>query len=458
MGSIQNAKKVPRHPYMAINDWSNIHCDAYQSDTYTCTGPGNSENFARYPLPHEEEVSITLLFELQKGNIITVGHWTDNNVINYELLLIDKNNFNVLTSYQFSNKGAGLNLTGGYFYIDNKNRIVTAMNNTIYFIILDYGAPDTDGIFNPQFYEDPDEYSLTVSQGDIVSVLPDWYGNYWAVTSNGFVWVQNSFDSNPYVMELSGEEIANSIAIDETGGVFVVSDHAMYRFDYANLRDNNTYTWRESYDRGINTKFPKPGQFSIGSGTTPTLLDLDNAQYVAITDNAEPQMNIVVYRREADLDPSISRVVITQPVFEKFGCNENSLIGTAGSYIAENNYGNSVREYTEKTQTLPGLTMLSVSESKILWDNETIRIPSVVSKASIPDGLIYTYTLSVEEDGTNNWYFSTVDFATGTENSSVLLGQGEDYNNFYSGITLDPETGDALIPVVGGIVKIINEN
>ena len=32
-------------------------------------------------------------------------------------------------------------------------------------------------------------------------------------------------------MRLSGEGISNSFAVDETGGVYIVSDRALYRFD-----------------------------------------------------------------------------------------------------------------------------------------------------------------------------------------------------------------------------------
>ena len=50
--------------------------------------------------------------------------------------------------------------------------------------------------------------------------------------------------------------------------------------------------WSATYDRGTRQK---PGQLSQGSGTTPTLIGKD---LVAITDNAEPRMNVLFYKRD----------------------------------------------------------------------------------------------------------------------------------------------------------------
>ena len=89
----------------------------------------------------------------------------------------------------------------------------------------------------------------------------------------------------------TNEQITNSFAVDETGGVYIVSDAALYRFD-AGAGGTPAVTWREEY---ANSGVRKPGQVSPGSGTTPTLV---GSKYVAITDNADP-MNVVVYRRAA---------------------------------------------------------------------------------------------------------------------------------------------------------------
>ena len=81
--------------------------------------------------------------------------------------------------------------------------------------------------------------------------------------------------------------------------------------------------WRAAYDRGSEQK---PGQLSQGSGTTPTLLP---GGLVAITDNAEPRMHVVVLRRRT------ARRCASGPVFgDDEGATENSLVvvGPAASW------------------------------------------------------------------------------------------------------------------------------
>src|SRR5207245_5094312 len=87
----------------------------------------------------------------------------------------------------------------------------------------------------------------------------------------------------------AGEEIENSFAVGPDG-VFIVSDHAMYGFTADAASGAPEIGWREVYDRGTRRKV---GQIDQGSGTTPTLL---GEERVAIGDNAEPRLNVLLYR------------------------------------------------------------------------------------------------------------------------------------------------------------------
>src|SRR5207302_1485699 len=87
----------------------------------------------------------------------------------------------------------------------------------------------------------------------------------------------------------TGEQIGNSFASDETGGVYIVTDTALYRF-VAGTDGAPVLSWRSSYP---NDGIAKPGQTEVGSGTTPTVMTNGD---VAITDNADP-IDVVVFRR-----------------------------------------------------------------------------------------------------------------------------------------------------------------
>ncbi len=175
-------------------------------------------------------------------------------------------------------------------------------------------------------------------QGDkIVSAIPDFSGRIWFVTVTGVVGTVDPA-TGTVRSHATGEEIANSFGVDETGAVYVVTKTALYRFD-ARADGSPAVTWREQYR---NSGITKPGQVDAGSGTTPTVMA---GGRVAITDNADP-MNVVVYRKAARVTGR--RLICEQPVFAKgASATDNSLIAARDSLIVENNYG-----YTGPTSTM----------------------------------------------------------------------------------------------------------
>ena len=90
------------------------------------------------------------------------------------------------------------------------------------------------------------------------------------------------------------------MSTDETGGMYVVSTHALYRLD-AKRRGAKRGTPKRHVARGVRPWQPtKPGNLSQGSGTTPTLI---GKKWVAINDNADPKTQVVVYDRRRAAGP-----------------------------------------------------------------------------------------------------------------------------------------------------------
>ena len=236
------------------------------------------------------------------------------------------------------------------------------------------------------------DYDLTaaVPQGDkIVSALPDWSGRIWFASANGVVGYIEPASGAVHSLD-THEKIGNSFAVDETGGVYVVSDAAMYRF-VPGPGGAPVASWRSTYPNDGTTK---PGQTEVGSGTTPTVMT--TGPYVAITDNADP-IDIVVYRqatRALRCAPS--------PVFSKGASDtDQSLIAAGNALIAENNYGYSGPAATENGKTTtPGLERVDVnaggSGCHKVWHSDEIA-PTVVPKVSLANGLVYTYTKPADE-------------------------------------------------------------
>ena len=209
------------------------------------------------------------------------------------LHLLDPQTLDTLAKYDLPPRQPGANSPttvftdfagGGYFYLDDQDRAIVPTTTRHVFVMAE---PATDG---GDFTLERD-YDLTaaVPDGDkIISALPDWGGRLWFASTMGVVgWVDR--ESGELHSLDTGEPIGNSFAVDETGGVYVVTDAALYRF-VAGSDGKPQITYRRVYE---NTGVQKHRQTPKGSGTTPTLTP---TALVAITDNADP-MNITVYRK-----------------------------------------------------------------------------------------------------------------------------------------------------------------
>ncbi|MDX6648441.1 MAG: hypothetical protein QOJ97_392 [Solirubrobacteraceae bacterium] len=437
--SLLDAPTPPRHPFMAPNDRSNLHDDAYQTDTTNGPGPlgRNMERISTSNLG----VCGSVTFD-SKGRIVTVCVGAARPT----LKLLDPRTLDTLASYDPPpRQSPPLNLFqdftgGGYFYLDQRDRAILPTTTRHIYVVGQTAEPAF------RLERDYDVSATLASDDKIVSALPDWAGRIWYATVRGVVGVVDPATGAAKVFDTK-EPIGNSHAVDESGGVYIVTDGALYRFD-ADSTGAPRVTWRQPYP---NVGEVKPGQTEKGSGTTPTLMGRD---YVSITDNADP-MNVVVYRRAKAVTGS--RLVCSQPVFQRgSGSTDNSLIGTATSMVVENNYG-----YTGPAATTGGTTAAGVERVDIdadgrgchtVWRSQE-RSPSVVPKLSLENGLVYLYTKEADPNGDDPWYLTAVDFRTGRTVWKRLSGRGLGFNNNYAPVTLGPE-GTAYVGALGGLVAL----
>ncbi len=457
---------------MAPNPRNNIHDDPYMSDTYRLGGPlGDGPEIST--LFSRECGSVT--FD-SAGRIVTVCVGLDRTV----LALLDPHSLRTLAAMPLplrNTVSAGGIFTdfsgGGYFYLDDHNRVVVPTYDHHILVI---------SITNGPGFAVSRDYDLSghlAADEGIVSALPDWSGRIWFVSRKGEIGTIDRRNGRVRTMRLGGEGISNSFAVDESGGVYVVSDKALYRFD-ANSNGGPRVSWRVVYP---NSGIHKPGQSDAGSGTTPTLM---GKSWVAITDNADP-MDVVVYRRAIKLRgrkrakkrarpagrrkaKAKARIVCAAPVFAPgAGSTDNSLIGTSRSLVAENNYGYTISGANlAGTISSPGLTRIDVVKKKrakkgrhrrkerfrcrTAWTSDE-RAPSVVPKLSLANGLVYTYTRAPRSDGLNAWYLTALDYRSGRTVYRRLAGTGFGFNNNYAPVTLGPD-GTAYVGVLGGLVEL----
>lgn len=436
----------PRHPFMAANERSNLHDDAYQTDTYRGYGPLGRGGISVTSSPPFISVCGSVTFD-SKGRIVTVCVGIGSTIMR----ILDPHSLKELASYTLPARnllgGGGGNpfqnfTGGGYFYLDDKDRAVLGSSDHHLFVVQDL----TDGAPGLKLVRDVDLNSAMAPTDGIVSVLPDWSGRIWFITKAGVVGTVDSRTSAVKSLD-THEPIGNSFAVDSDGGVLIVTDAALYRFDAA-PDGSPKVTWREGY---ANTGEQKPGQSQAGSGTTPTLMGSD---LVSITDNADP-INVVVYNRTPGFKGN--REVCRQPVFAKGASStDQSLIGTARSMVVENNYGyQGPQSVLAGLTTRPGLARVDLDADgkgcHVVWTSNEIA-PSVVPKLSLGAGLVYTYT---KPGGSPDdpWYLTALDFSTGRTVFKALAGVGIGFNNNYAPVTL-AEDGTAYVGVLGGLVAL----
>lgn len=440
---------APQNPFMAPNPFSNIHNDAWMTDSYPATpGPlGKSLN----PTSEAKSPAVcgSLAFD-SRSRIVSV---CPSAGFPPQARIIDANTLATIASYDLPNamdppgtKTYQNFSGGGYFFLDDKDQIwVPTKTDHIY--VVGESADGGSLVLRR-------DYDLTgvldTANERITSALPDFSGLLWFVTKqNGKVGTVNTKTGAIHVRRLD-EEIENSFAI---GGrsAYIVSDKRMYRFK---ARKNGApyVVWKHGYP---NSGIVKPSQVDAGSGTTPTIM---KGGYVAITDNADP-MNVVVYRNRKRLRHGRKRVLCKVPVFEKgASATENTIIGSGNALLVENNYGyQDPFSLNSGAVTEPGFARVDVDSGgkgcHRVWTNRDARAPSVVPKLSAKTGLVYTYTRPPDPSGAEGYYWTAIDFRTGKTVWNRFAGAGLLFNNNYAGIALGAD-GTEYLAVIGGILAL----
>ncbi|WP_328877137.1 hypothetical protein [Streptomyces sp. NBC_00299] len=465
-------EQPPQHPYMAANGRSGMHADAWGSATYPWSGPlGNAPEVSSEKMAALGGECANVTFD-RAGRIVTVcGTFTG-----FLVKLLDPRTLATLAEYKLPQRPSTVEAItrldfsrifkdtsgGAYSYLDDEDRLVLADSRQHIIRLAHRQQPDGSWEFTVA-----DDWNLTghiphdcvtwtnlYPSGEcdpITSVLPDWQGRIWWVTRQGRVGTVDPGTGAVRSIRLAGEEIQNSFSV-AADGVSIVSDHALYEFT-ATADGTPSVVWRQAYDRGTGSK---PGSVNQGSGTTPDIFGPDG-KYVAITDNADDRMNVLVYRRGTGV-PAGERVLCKVPVFGSgASTTDNSLISWGNSLVLENNYGyENVGSLTFAKSVVGGVTRIDVrpdgSGCHTVWETSE-RAPSVVPKLSTANGLIYLYTKDPNSIGVAAWYLTAVDFRTGATRWKQLVGTGLLYDNNWAPVTIGPD-GTAYTGVFNGLTSV----
>ncbi len=500
---------VWQNPFMSPNPTNNIHSDSYLTDSYAYAGPvvANQTEVSQVEIsvikdPRTGEDHLVILGECAgqafdaQGNIQTVCAGLaspDATSIERCVVTIDRNTLQILAFYPFQkpNQNPGKVDFGGagYFYQDNQYRMVVAMPDGHVLILR--RTPSNAGGVDGYTFDDNDDHNITgpggavplpngVASLNLYAVVPDKAGNIWFTTAEGVVgtitpggtvhWLDlndpNRTGQRQPQPDGGFETIANSHAVDEgdsengPSGAYILTTYHLYRLG-ASADGTPNIEWSAAYDRGTGPD-PKSGQVSVGSGTSPTVFRIGNRRFVTIADNAQ-FMNVNVYRAETNLLPGEQRLFAQAAPFGQNAevSDENSLIvapgadGNSVDIYAENNWGNDgVTSTLGPLTTKPGFARMHLQSSgafAVASVNNTIIVPSVVSKVSLSSNTVYTYNKTAD-----GWFLTGLD-ADDLNNVrfTTRVGPGTPgYNNFYAALALDADGKTVWVGTLFGLTKI----
>jgi hypothetical protein len=319
------------------------------------------------------------------------------------------------------------------FYLDERDRVVVA---TLDRRLLVVRTDDADG--------DPDLTTLaTVDLDDrvpdddcVVGLQPDWRGRTWFVSRSGRVGVVD--DGRVRVLDLA-EEVATPPTVTRDG-VYLVTVEALYRIG-ADGGARPSVAWRRPYDRGSRTK---PGQPVRGSGSAPVVLA---SGLVAITDNADPRMQVVLHRGRDGEE------VCRAPVFgDDAGATDGGLVAAGDAVLVQNGYGYRGPHSAVLGRTTPGGLALVDGACDVVWTSD-LDAPSAAPAVALASGLAFAYTKPHSWLGVDAWYLSALDLRTGRTVYAVRTGLTVLADSHRGAVTLGPD-GSAYVPVLGGVVRV----
>ena len=240
--------------------------------------------------------------------------WSTVTGLDGAIVKLDHESFEIIDWYVPAEReedppNLSLGLSGAYTAIDSDNRFIVGRTRFVSFF-TDSGVGDRSSpialekrIFMPD--------DVFCNEDDVIAGMSLTYdghlafatelGNLFVIPADpdpgqlGDIPVVSTNPACPTDSPEAPEIVSNSLAIDEDGGIYLLTSAAMYRFD----RDGTllTLAWRSEYE--VADDVPSPIRLGPGSGSTPSLMGTraDEDRFVVITDG-QALMHLVLFWRD----------------------------------------------------------------------------------------------------------------------------------------------------------------
>lgn len=380
-----------QNPYLGINSLATMHGDAQSSDATPFAGPGDPGVGGTWKVTFTNHwAACPTILAGQDGYIqalMTQFLGSDAKLRKPKLAIIEPASGAQLGAMEIP---TGALLGGVYAYLDaGSNLVMVDGTNALTWI-----SHSQDGmkVWVSRRIDLTDAMKLE-PKDHVVGIVPDWHGRIWVASERGVVGL---IDPKRNVVRLTKlqqysptERIDNSISACPQG-VSIITSYAIYMLGADASTSKPRIIWSHSYDRGTKQK---PGQLSHGSGATATFFGPNGSDYVMLSDNADRQEKLIVYR-SAD-----GSAVGEGPLFTPGASGtENSMIGVQNSIVGACTFGYPYAQYPDtkpayRAQVAPGMERWDVNDDAsaitLKWRNNGIY-SAAVPRLSTADNLIYT--------------------------------------------------------------------
>ena len=380
-----------QNPYLGINSLATMHGDAQSSDATPFAGPGDPGVGGSWKVTFTNHwAACPTILAGQDGYIqalMTQFLGSDAKVRKPKLAIIEPASGAQLGAMEIP---TGALLGGVYAYLDaDSNLVMVDGTNALTWI-----SHSQDGmkVWVSRRIDLTDAMKLE-PKDHVVGIVPDWHGRIWVASERGVVGL---IDPKRNVVRLTKlqqysptERIDNSISACPQG-VSIITSYGIYMLGADASTSKPRIIWSHSYDRGTKQK---PGQLSHGSGATATFFGPNGSDYVMLSDNADRQEKLIVYR-SAD-----GSAVGEGPLFTPGASGtENSMIGVQNSIVGACTFGYPYAQYPDtkpayRAQVAPGMERWDVNDDAsgitLKWRNNGIY-SAAVPRLSTADTLIYT--------------------------------------------------------------------
>lgn len=430
----------PSPDYMWGVTWSGI--------TYISTSNGAFTPLARLPVPGITQFPIDLLTTLltQPLNTLSVVE-------------------NIASQLFPVTPSGGIN--SAYCLVDNTNTLFANYGTKVYAVGLNVPGLPLLGIGIKRTLDT----SSFIPAGDAITGLVLTYDGYLVVVGTRSVSVvARSFSGPVHTITLGANEyVSNSAAVDENGGIYVVSDKKMHKVVWTGttLSDNPADgAWVSDYPTGDTY----PTVFGSGSGSTPTLMGFGSGadKLVVITDGKK-RMSLIAFWRDAIPTGFTSRIAGSIPVTcglplstEYIQSDQSVAVQDYGAFVV-NNVGADPSTGNRLTDALARGPLLDSPQGveRFEWDPVSHSWSSTWARADICSNTMIPAISSASNTvytsgyfrGDGGWKVVGMNWQTGATVHNTIFGDNICGNGIYAQMEFMPN-GDLLMNSILGPTRV----